>query len=35
MGGGTGDTLSQPDKEWRYPAPNSVDEIVLKSVCNR
>jgi hypothetical protein len=35
MGGDTGDTLNEPDKEWNYPSPNSVDEFVLKSVCNR
>jgi hypothetical protein len=35
MGGGTGDTDTVPDKEWRYPPPNSVDETILKSVCNR
>ena len=23
-----------PDKEWTYPSPNSVDETVLKAVCN-
>ncbi|MDP7426498.1 MAG: hypothetical protein QF394_13945, partial [Rhodospirillales bacterium] len=35
MGGGTGD-VSEPVKEvqgWMYPLPNSVDEIMLKSVC--
>lgn len=34
MGGGTGDvnTLKQ---DWSYPSPNSVIEIILKSVCSR
>ena len=35
MGGGTGDITNEPDKEWTYPPPNSVDERTLKSVCNR
>jgi hypothetical protein len=35
MGGGTGNTDSVPDKEWKYPRPNSVDEEVLQTVCNR
>ena len=34
MGGGSG-VAEEPDKEWTYPSPNSVDEITLKSVCNR
>jgi len=33
MGGGTGDTVNEPDKEWRDPRPNSVDEEVLQTVC--
>ena len=35
MGGGTGNTMNEPDKEWTYPFPNTVDETVLKSICNR
>ena len=35
MGGDTGGTLNEPDKEWTYPSPNSVNETVLKQVCNR
>jgi hypothetical protein len=35
MGGGTGVMDNVPDKEWRYPSPNSVNEIILKSVCSR
>jgi hypothetical protein len=35
MGGGTGEVDSNPDKEWKYPPPNSVIEIILKSVCSR
>ena len=33
MGGGTGETLNTPDKEWTYPPPDSVSETILKSVC--
>jgi hypothetical protein len=35
MGGGTGDTYNDPDKEWNYPSPNSSGESILKQVCNR
>jgi hypothetical protein len=35
MGGGTGETHNKPDKDWTYPSPNSVDEVILKSVCSR
>ena len=35
MGGGTGDTVNKPDKEWTYPSPNSISEELLKQVCNR
>jgi hypothetical protein len=35
MGGGTGDTINEPDKGWYSPSPNAVDEEVLKQVCNR
>ena len=34
MGEGTGQTDSTPDTEWNYPTPNSVDEEVLKRVCD-
>ena len=34
MGGGTGNPHTPPDK-WKYPPPNSVDEIILKKVCSR
>jgi hypothetical protein len=34
MGRGTPSLSSnKPDKEWRYPSPKSVNEIILKSVC--
>ena len=34
MGGGEiGETSNTPDKEWRYPPPDSVRETVLKVVC--
>ena len=35
MGGGTGNTVNEPDKEWRYPPPNTSVETALKSICNR
>ena len=35
MGRGTGDSPPIPEsmKDWKYPPPNSVDEIILKKVC--
>ena len=33
MGRDVGDTEEPVNKEWRYPSPNSVNEIILKSVC--
>ena len=35
MGGGTGNAVNAPDKEWKYPTPGSGHEVILKSVCNR
>ena len=32
MGGGIGNPET-PDNKWRYPSPNSVNEGILKSVC--
>jgi hypothetical protein len=35
---GTGDKTggsNKPDKEWRYPSPNSTGEYILKLVCSR
>ena len=34
MGGGHGADYNEPDKDWRYPSPYSINEIVLKSVCD-
>ena len=34
MGGGRESVINKPDKEWRYPSPYSMNEIVLKSVCD-
>ncbi len=36
MGEGTGNVLEPPPeyKVWKYPIPNSIDEVVLKAVCN-
>ena len=33
MGEGPAQISNDADKEWNYPPPNSVDEIVLKTVC--
>ena len=33
MGEGTGQMNNDPDKEWKYPIPNSSMEIILKYVC--
>ena len=33
MGGGTGETYTPKNPEWRYPPPNSSTEFVLKKVC--
>ena len=35
MGGGTGEVDNNPDKEWKYPPPNSMSEDILKEVCSR
>ena len=35
MGGGLGYMVNKPDKEWKYPAPNSANESILKLACNR
>ena len=34
MGGGHGADYNQPDKDWRYPSLYSVNEVVLKTVCD-
>ncbi len=34
MGDGVSTTDNIPDKDWRYPIPDSVDEGTLISVCN-
>ena len=34
MGGGEiGETSNTPDKDWKYPPPDSSGEIILKTVC--
>ena len=33
MGRGDSETNNTPDKEWRYPSPDSSIETILKSVC--
>lgn len=35
MGGGPSDVINDSDQNWTYPAPNSMTEAVLKSVCSR
>ena len=34
MGEGHRVDYNEPDKDWRYPSPYSINEIVLKSVCD-
>ena len=34
MGGGHGAIYNEPDKDWRYPSPYSINEVVLKFVCD-
>ena len=34
MGGGHGADYNEPDKDWRYPSLYSVNEVVLKTVCD-
>jgi hypothetical protein len=34
MGNGTPSTSGSAEDEWHYPPPNSISEIVLKSVCS-
>ena len=33
MGEGGGETISPPNPEWNYPAPNIAGEYILKLVC--
>ena len=35
MGGGTGDVQEPVEKGWKYPSPDSVNEIILKVVCSQ
>ena len=35
MGRDIGDSFSPKNPEWEYPHPNSMIEIILKSVCSR
>ena len=35
MGGGTGDVQEPEKKGWKYPSPDSVNEIILKDVCSQ
>ena len=35
MGRDTGDSNSSKNPEWIYPSPNSINEVILKSVCSR
>jgi hypothetical protein len=34
MGGGTGDVQESVKKGWKYPAPMSTGETILKAVCS-
>ena len=35
MGGGTGYVQEPVKKGWKYPSPDSVNEIILKDVCSQ
>ena len=35
MAGGTHVALNLPDKNWKYPSPNSSSQDILKQVCSR
>ena len=35
MGGGTGNTSTYNDDDWRYPPPDTGIELKLKQVCSR
>ena len=35
MGGGTGKTDNNPDKNWKYPSPKRGAEVILKFICSR
>ena len=34
MGGGTSEVENKPVKEWRYPSPDTPNEVMLKAVCD-
>ena len=34
MGGGTGEPYNIEDSKWIYATPNSMSEIILKTICN-
>ena len=33
MGNGPGETVKDPDQEWIYPSPESVNELLLGKAC--
>ena len=35
MGSDVGEVHESPNKGWRYPTPNSVNEVMLQEVCSR
>ena len=35
MGRDSGESFTRKNPEWSYPSPGTVDEAILKSVCNR
>jgi hypothetical protein len=35
MGGGTSVTVAPKNPEWKYPNTNTMEELVLKSVCSK
>ena len=35
MGEGSGESHTLSDGDWSYPIPNSINEIIVKKVCER
>ena len=35
MGGGSPKNVTPKNPQWGFPSPNSVNEIILKEVCNQ
>jgi hypothetical protein len=35
MGEGSGDSHTSSDEDWVYPPPNSIEETIVKKVCEK